>query len=40
VGLAAAGVVGGGIALHTAVTALKAAQDKAQKSSSNVTEEV
>ena len=31
-GLAAAGVVGGGIALHTAVTALKAAQNKAQKS--------
>ncbi|WP_072776686.1 hydrogenase small subunit [Marivita hallyeonensis] len=39
VGVAAAGVVGGGIALHTAVTALKAAQDKAQKSTATSTEE-
>ncbi|MDE4100006.1 hydrogenase small subunit [Phaeobacter gallaeciensis] len=39
VGMAAAGVVGGGVAIHAAITALKAAQNKAQKSPTKTNEE-
>ena len=39
VGMAAAGVVGGAAAIHAAVTALKAAQNKAQKTPTTTNEE-
>ena len=39
IGLAAAGVVGTGVAAHAAVTALKAAQSKAQKTPTETTNE-
>jgi hydrogenase small subunit len=39
IGMAAAGVVGGGVALHAAVSALKSAQNKAQKTPTPMNEE-